>query len=743
MKKKRKHQPYPIQSSSGIKDESVTKGLFLLFVFLLPLTVCPFIYDYSNLAQAVLLEAGAAAFAVYLVFVLFKRKGISLPGNILLIPLTAFLSWSFLSLSWTDNVFDGIAIFLQWSSAFAILIVSLNLFKEGKSSYILIKAMFFSGSIVASIGILQYLTGLDVLPQEYPPAATFANRNVASEFIVICLPLGVGFFFMEKRLKSLLYVSLGIETMLLFLFYSFTRSCILAVTVVSLISLSVFVIPRIRTGLHTGIGKRHLAALCAIVLVFIPMACLTPKGFDLGKLGKISEVSTDTAEKFKSAASRVGEGKEFESSSKKPDSESVYFRLAAWKNSLMMVKDSPVLGVGLGNLKIHYPRYHRSVVYDGMSGEKKQLLNLHNDYLQVLVELGAIGLLLLSALIFAVVAISWKALRHTGSLSGIMPAALTASLFCYGIVSFFGFPASRAVHPAYVALVVSGLLACSGNIRTLAYKNEHPISSHASVGTKPRHSTQFPISIGIRSRKFFNWILDILLSPNSPSWLPPVLKSISLLLVLALVFCGFRRLEADKYFLLMARAADESKFEDVILFGNKVLACDPTRKIAYSYLGRAYNSLKQPEKGIECLKKVLKYNPWHITAMINLGAAYNELGDYKSASEIFERGLTVAPESAALRNNYGNLLNRVGKNAEALPEFSLAVKYDPDNPVYFYNKGYMELLLGRKDDAVISFKAAARLKPGWELPETQLKSLTVSQGTGSDTGLKQQKSEKP
>ena len=671
----------------------MSKGIFLIFVLLLPLAVCPFIYDYSNLTQAVLLESAAATFVAYLGFRIFRKREIILPGKLLLIPLTAFLSWSLLSLFWACNVFDGVAIFLQWISAFAVLIVAVTLFSDRKSSYSLMKAMFFSGSVVAFIGILQYLTGLDVLPQEYPPASTFANRNVASEFIVICLPLGFGIFFTEKNRLSLLYVSLGIEAMLLFLFYSFTRSCILAVGIVSLIAFLVILILRIRGSLRMGIGKRHLVALCALVVVFIFGVCLTPQGFDTSKFGKISDVSAATAEKFKSAATKVSEGKEFEKSSKRIESESVYFRLAAWRNALIMAKDKPVLGVGLGNLKIQYPRYHRSAVYDGMSGERKQLLNLHNDYLQVLVELGAIGFLLLTVLICAVAVIAWKALHPPEKSSVIIPAALTASLLCYGIVSFFGFPASRAVHPAYIALIAAGLLTCSGNTKVFFYK-------------------------------------------SSPTWLSPVFKSASILIVIAAVFCGFRRLEADKYFLLMARSADESNFEEVVLYGNKVLEYDPSRKIAYSYLGRAFNSLKQPENGVECLNKVLKYNPWHITAMINLGAAYSELGDYKNASEIFSRGLSIAPESAALHNNFGNLLNKTGKNSEALAEFSLAVKHELDNPIYVYNKGYVELILGKRDDAIKSFKTASKLKPDWDLPQKQIKALAFPSRTGTNPGLK-------
>jgi O-antigen ligase len=693
LSKKKKHLSGNTQTTSKSVENPLPPGLFCLLVFILPLMVCPFIFDYSNLAQAVLLESGAATFAAYLVFRMSGRGELILPGKLLLIPLLAFLTWSLLSVSWACNIFEGIAIFLQWLSAFALFIVAINLFRYRKSTDFLMKIMFFSGSTVASIGILQYLVGLDWLPQEFPPAATFANRNVASEFIVICLPLGFAILFMEKSRRSLFYALLGTEAMLLFLFYSFTRSCLLAVITVSLIAFLVILILCIRGRMYCGIGKRHLATTCGMALIFIIGACLTPKGFDVMKLGKISDVFADTAGKYKSATSKVKKGVEFEKTSKHIESESVYFRLAAWHNALIMAKENPVLGVGLGNLKMHYPRYHRSAVYDGISGERKQLLNLHNDYLQVIVELGIPGFLLLLGLICAVAITAWKALHTNWGAPAIMPAALTASLICYSIVSFFGFPASLAIHPAYIALLVAGLVTYSGTTHMYIYK-------------------------------------------PSPTWISPAVKSAAILIAVTVVFCSFSRLEADKYFFLMAKAESESQFNEAILYGNKVLELDPSRKIVYSYLGRSFNSLNQPTQGLECLKEVLKYYPWHISALNNLVAAYLELGDYEKASEILSRGLSIAPESGALHNNLGNLLSNTGKNAEALPEFILAVKYDPGNPLYLYNKGCMELLLGRRDEAIVSFNTAARLRPSWELPQKQLNAISASMKPKANSGSK-------
>ena len=69
-------------------------------------------------------------------------------------------------------------------------------------------------------------------------------------------------------------------------------------------------------------------------------------------------------------------------------------RQQVWQDTLQMVKVSPVGGVGLGNWKIEFPKYYRSV-----EDASRQVVRPHNDFLWILAEVGVIALLIYLTLI--------------------------------------------------------------------------------------------------------------------------------------------------------------------------------------------------------------------------------------------------------------------------------------------------------------------------------------------------------
>ena len=76
-------------------------------------------------------------------------------------------------------------------------------------------------------------------------------------------------------------------------------------------------------------------------------------------------------------------------------------RVLMWKDTTRLIAAYPLFGCGLGSFESAFPTY-------GASSPNSTVDFAHNDYLQSLAELGAIGFLVLAALL---VAISFKALR--------------------------------------------------------------------------------------------------------------------------------------------------------------------------------------------------------------------------------------------------------------------------------------------------------------------------------------------
>ncbi|HIE43379.1 MAG TPA: hypothetical protein EYP78_01105 [Candidatus Omnitrophica bacterium] len=73
---------------------------------------------------------------------------------------------------------------------------------------------------------------------------------------------------------------------------------------------------------------------------------------------------------------------------------SINWRLFIWKTSLSMVKEKPFFGWGIGGLERNYPLFQQAtrLSMKEASSPFTQETHAHNDYLQILVENGVVGL---------------------------------------------------------------------------------------------------------------------------------------------------------------------------------------------------------------------------------------------------------------------------------------------------------------------------------------------------------------
>ena len=70
--------------------------------------------------------------------------------------------------------------------------------------------------------------------------------------------------------------------------------------------------------------------------------------------------------------------------------ESLSVRVRIWQNTLRMGEEHLIRGVGVGNWRVLYPHYNRTVVDDRVFSEFGQWGRAHNDYFQTFSELGII-----------------------------------------------------------------------------------------------------------------------------------------------------------------------------------------------------------------------------------------------------------------------------------------------------------------------------------------------------------------
>ncbi len=115
-------------------------------------------------------------------------------------------------------------------------------------------------------------------------------------------------------------------------------------------------------------------------------------------------------------------------------------RVFIWKNTINLIKDRPLFGVGYKNYIYNYNNFQSSAFLEGNYSEKDyyQADNVSmafNDYLQITAEFGIIGLLLFIAVLFYTARSALPALKRyspfTTGIVGCVAALLCASLFSY------------------------------------------------------------------------------------------------------------------------------------------------------------------------------------------------------------------------------------------------------------------------------------------------------------------------
>jgi Flp pilus assembly protein TadD len=337
-----------------------------------------------------------------------------------------------------------------------------------------------------------------------------------------------------------------------------------------------------------------------------------------------------------------------------------------------MVADHPWRGVGLGNHKVLFPVYHKVDSLDAPLGEDLAVDVAHNDYLQVLAELGLIGLVL-GGLGLAVALRGLVALvaRGGSAPTRAMALSLAGSLLALLVSAGFGFPLERALPPALLALVL-GLQA------TLA---------------TPRGEA------------------------DPPRVIPPVARwfgaGLAVLVLATLLANAVARIGADQALLAAKRAEGRGDWRLARAEAGRAVAFDPDRKLSWFVVGTAALRAGDPRGAASAFAEVAAAYPYHANAIGNLGFARLEAGDLDGALTQFERVLKLRPGDPRALHGRGRVREARGRIPEALADLREAAEREPGEPWYHYWRGVAAERLALWLEAHAAYSKAAALRPGW------------------------------
>ncbi len=285
------------------------------------------------------------------------------------------------SLSWSINVLDAIWAWKHQIS-YALLFFFCSYLYTEKFLKASLAILTIGLAFNAFIGIGQYHNlfteafNTNVIQQAAIPGATFTNKNLASQFTMMLLPIAFYFCLFAKKthFKALSLISLTAG--LIFFAYTRTRISWVSFALCLIFFALWFMFQKdLRASFKNSLHKKSIIALCGSFIIVITGASL-PSAHQ-----NTYGIKNSVTEQIKSISELTG---------------SLINRLHYYQNSLNIVKEEPLTGVGIGNFKAAYPKYSNKSVETRVHGYSlsKRPERLHNDFLQAFVELGVLGGLL-------------------------------------------------------------------------------------------------------------------------------------------------------------------------------------------------------------------------------------------------------------------------------------------------------------------------------------------------------------
>ena len=592
--------------------------LFLITTFLAPLIWYRNLSDFANLPQHVFLETAG----LLLVLSWLATQATSNTFPIHRLPfftglLLAFVSWALCTAVFALNPYETWKIGRLWLVAILFFFLTSQLAISSTQRRQVLTALFTAAFLVAILGISQHLFGLSYIPQLAPPAANFANKNMAVHFIVLLFPIGAFLFLTAKNNTTAWAASLMLSLIVTYLIYTQTRAGWLAVTCQCL--LFTLLCKTTRLNLAPLWSSQKKWALLTGLLVVLSMMNIGPAGFTPG----YEAVGLRAA----SIASIQGN----------------HIRFAIWSDTLDLIRQHPLLGVGLGNLKVYFP----SVQKESFSLYTQYLKDAHNDYLQIWAELGLIGLTLFACLITSLGLFLFRTNKDcTGNLAKSLELqAIGLSLVGIGINALFCFPLERII-PLFTIMILLGLL-----------------SSLAQEG-KDAESIHIPKRFAA-----YGAIVLLIFAP-------------------IIVVDNLKAIAADHFYLKTCVATEEKNWPEVIASGNQSLHYQPNDMMPHAYIGPAYLAQNNYSKALPNLLSMLEKFPYHYITLLNTGTAYYGLHDYEKAKEYFAKAVKIAPIAGAAHNQLGKTYWKLKEYPKALEEFNKAIRLEPtEKSAYLYNLG--------------------------------------------------------
>lgn len=294
-----------------------------------------------------------------------RALSVSLHPRGVLVPGLVLIGTAFLSLIWSVSRFESLVTLTTLLSATVVFVVARDVFRNARARGFLVKIFLLTAAIVSAIGLGMYVTG------DYERATSlFFWPNPFATFLLATLPFSLDLAIRTSKDRPSVWVYL---------------SLLLGTAFVVTYSRAAWLIALVLLGLVWWRAQDKKKA--NVVILGVAAASIA---FGLAVTG----MRTNLAKPVVGVAGRLTES---------VNSQSVVDRLDFWREGSAMFAEKPLLGWGVGTYKEVHPAFQKSAI--------TATNNPHSLPVQIMVELGVVGLVAFIVMALGLVAYLWKERR--------------------------------------------------------------------------------------------------------------------------------------------------------------------------------------------------------------------------------------------------------------------------------------------------------------------------------------------
>lgn len=319
----------------------------------------------------------------------------SIPRSPLMLTIVLFWSWLGITLLWSPVVYISIANFWWVGGGCLVFLLTTSVFDPARIWRPAFVGVLLLALVLALISFYQqFVLGL-------PPRSTFFTQNSHAAFLMLVVLSASGYFLYatpSQEYRRLFSWALGAIHFLAFFAIAITGSR--GVALALLLGAGAMTVIAYR-----AVPARRLFAYWSLLIGAYLAADVVLSGFVAERLGSLFNIEVAGLD-----------------------------RLLIWRQAWAMLMEAPWLGIGLGTYWLYWPPFRHPA--DASGG-----YYVHNDYLQIWIEAGLPGLLLLLAVYVSIALLCARALRRmpTGHPERVEIAALLGALLAIAAHTFVDF----------------------------------------------------------------------------------------------------------------------------------------------------------------------------------------------------------------------------------------------------------------------------------------------------------------